>query len=293
MADAIASGVKDVVGCEVVVKRVPETLPPEVLEKMQASEAQKKLAHVPVATPLELPQYDAIIVGTPTRFGNMSQQMRAFWDSTASLWATGALVGKIGGVFVSSGTQHGGNEFTIFSVYSTLLHHGMVIAGLPYTFLEQQNNDSVHGCSPYGASTIAGGRADLKPTAIDLAGARYQGRYIAQMAHRMTLTKHLNLVFPQPPGVPAAAVAVATASATATISSPAPAISPAPPPPSAPGYAPSPNLVPYGSPAGYAPPAPSTAPPLSYYGAGAGGQTGAAAPAAPATQGGGDIYQKR
>jgi NAD(P)H dehydrogenase (quinone) len=182
MAEAVAEGARDVAGAEVELRRVPETLPEAVLTKMGALDAQKSMAHVPVATVDELATADAIIFGTPTRFGNMCAQMRQFLDATGRLWKNGALVGKVGSVFTSSGTQHGGQESTILSVHLTLLHHGMVIAGLPYTFAGQSRIDEITGGSPYGASTIAGGRGERWPSENELAAARFQGKYVAQLA---------------------------------------------------------------------------------------------------------------
>jgi NAD(P)H dehydrogenase (quinone) len=185
MAEAVADGAREVDGAEVELRRVPETLPEDVLAKMGALEAQKSMAHVPVATVDELATADAIIFGTPTRFGNMCAQMRQFLDATGRLWKNGALVGKVGSVFTSSGTQHGGQESTILSVHLTLLHHGMVIAGLPYTFAGQSRVDEITGGSPYGASTIAGGRGERWPTENELAAAQFQGKYVAQLAAKL------------------------------------------------------------------------------------------------------------
>ena len=185
MAEAIAEGVKEVEGAEVVLRRVSETLPKEVLEQMGALEAQKAFSHVPLATVDDLTSADAIIFGTPTRFGNMAAQMRQFLDATGQLWMQGALVGKIGSVFTSSATQHGGQESTILSFHTTLLHHGMVIAGLPYAFQGQMGVDEVKGGSPYGATTIAGGQGERLPSETDLAGARFQGKYVAGLAKKL------------------------------------------------------------------------------------------------------------
>ncbi|MBI4651917.1 NAD(P)H:quinone oxidoreductase, partial [Candidatus Desantisbacteria bacterium] len=156
MAEAVAEGVKEVKGAIPELRRAPETLSKELLEKMGAIESQKKFAHIPVCTVDELSQADAIIFGTPTRYGNMCGQMRQFLDATGQLWVKGALVGKAGSVFTSSATQHGGQESTILSFHITLLHHGMVIVGLPYAFQGQMRIDEITGGSPYGASTIAG-----------------------------------------------------------------------------------------------------------------------------------------
>jgi NAD(P)H dehydrogenase (quinone) len=185
MAEAVAAGAREVDGAEVELRRVPETLPEDVLAKMGALDAQKSMALVPVATVDELATADAVIFGTPTRFGNMCAQMRQFLDATGRLWKNGALVGKVGSVFTSSGTQHGGQESTILSVHLTLLHHGMVIAGLPYTFAGQSRIDEITGGSPYGASTIAGGRGERWPTENELAAARFQGKYVAQLAAKL------------------------------------------------------------------------------------------------------------
>ncbi len=185
MAEAVAEGVREVPGCEAIIKRVPETLPEEVLGLMGALEAQKGLSHIPVAAVADLVSADAIIFGTPTRFGNMCGQMRQFLDATGGLWAQGALVGKVGSVFTSSATQHGGQESTILSFHTTLLHQGMVIAGLPYAFAGQSDNAEITGCSPYGASTIAGTKGERTPTANELAGARFQGKYVANLARKL------------------------------------------------------------------------------------------------------------
>ena len=155
MAEAVAEGAKEVDGAEVKMYRVPETLSEDILKKMGALEPQKLFSHVPIATVDDLALVDAVIFGTPTRFGNMCGQMRQFLDATGGLWARGALVGKIGSVFTSSSTQHGGQESTILSFHITLLHHGMIIVGLPYAFAGQTRMDEITGGSPYGASTIA------------------------------------------------------------------------------------------------------------------------------------------
>lgn len=186
MAEAIAEGAREVPGADVVLRRVPETLPADVLAKMGAVEAQKALAHVPVCSVDELPTADAILFGTPTRFGNMCGQMRQFLDATGQLWAKGALVGKVGSVFTSTATQHGGQESTILSFHTTLLHHGMLIAGLPYAFHGQMRIDEMTGGSPYGASTIAGGKGERMPSDNELAGARFQGRHVATIAAKLS-----------------------------------------------------------------------------------------------------------
>ena len=186
MAEAVAEGAKAVAGAEVEIRRVPETLPAEVLEKMGAVEAQKAFSHVPVCTVEELAQADAVIFGTPTRFGNMCGQMRQFLDATGSLWAEGALVGKVGSVFAASATQHGGQESTILTFHVTLLHHGFVVVGLPYAFQGQMRVDEITGGSPYGASTIAGGDGSRMPSENELDAAKFQGRHVAEIAAKLT-----------------------------------------------------------------------------------------------------------
>jgi NAD(P)H dehydrogenase (quinone) len=152
---------------------------------MGALEAQKAFEHVPVATVDDLAAADAVIFGTPTRFGNMTGQMRQFLDATGGLWLKGALVGKVGSVFASSATQHGGQESTILSFHTTLLHQGMVIVGLPYAFQGQMRIDEITGGSPYGASTIAGGKGERMPSNNELAAARFQGRHVAEIAKKL------------------------------------------------------------------------------------------------------------
>jgi NAD(P)H dehydrogenase (quinone) len=186
MAQAAAEGVGQVAGATVDLRRVPETLPDTVLKKMGAVEPQKQQAGIPVCTVDELGEADAIIFGTPTRFGNMCGQMRQFLDATGKLWMAGALVGKVGSVFASSNTQHGGQESTILSFHNTLLHQGMVIVGLPYAFKGQMMMDEISGCSPYGASTIAGADGSRVPSANELAGARFQGEHVANIARKLT-----------------------------------------------------------------------------------------------------------
>jgi len=185
MAEAEAEGAREIPGTDVIMARVPETLPMDVLEKVGAREAQKKFAHIPVCTLQELAAADAVIFGTPTRFGNMCGQMRQFFDATGGIWRAGSLVGKVGSVFTSSATQHGGQESTLLSVQITLLHHGMIIAGLPYTFAGQARVDEMTGCSPYGASTFTGSDGQRWPSENELAGARFQGRYVAGIAAKM------------------------------------------------------------------------------------------------------------
>jgi NAD(P)H dehydrogenase (quinone) len=187
LAEAAAEGARSVASVEAALLRVPETLPEEVLEKMVAIEAQKQQADVPVCTVDDLGEADAFIFGTPTRFGNMCGQMRQFLDATGQLWMKGALVGKVGSVITSSNTQHGGQESTILSFHLTLLHHGMVIVGLPYSFQGQMTMDDISGCSPYGASTIAGADGSRFPSENELAGARYQGEHVAKIAKKLTM----------------------------------------------------------------------------------------------------------
>jgi len=185
MAQAVAAGANAVQGTEVIVRRVPETLNPEILQKMKALDAQKEFSHIPLCTVDELESADAILFGTPTRFGNMCGQMRQFLDATGQLWMKGAWVGKVGSVFTSSNTQHGGQETTITSFHLTLLHHGMIVVGLPYAFQGQMRTDEITGCSPYGASTIAGGKGERMPSDNELAGALFQGRHVATIASKL------------------------------------------------------------------------------------------------------------
>eukprot|EP01156_Anaeramoeba_ignava_P006664 Anaeramoba_ignava/a349220_4.p1 GENE.a349220_4~~a349220_4.p1 ORF type:complete len:208 (+),score=18.13 a349220_4:119-742(+) len=185
MAQAVVAGAKEVSSADVKLRRVVETLPDEVLEKMGAKEAQKAFEDVELVTLEDLKEADAIIFGTPTRFGVMAAQMKQFLDSTGQLWAKGELVGKLGGVFTSSATQHGGQETTIQSFHTLMLHHGMVIAGLPYAFQGQMGVEQVKGGSPYGASTIADGDGSRMPSEIELEGAKFQGKYIAEIAKKL------------------------------------------------------------------------------------------------------------
>ena len=186
LGQEVVEGAKSVEGVEADMRRVPETLSREVLEKMGAINAQEKQSHIPICTTDELAEADAIIFGTPTRFGNMCGQMRQFLDSTGQLWMSGALVGKVGSVFVSTNTQHGGQESTILSFHTTLLHQGMVIVGLPYTFKGQMSMEEITGCSPYGASTIASTDGSRMPADNELAGARFQGEHVAKIARKLT-----------------------------------------------------------------------------------------------------------
>ena len=189
MAVAVAEGARCVEGVDAELRRVPETLPQEVLEKMGAVEAQKQQDHVPVCTVDELGRADVIVYGTPPRFGNMCGQMRQFLDATGQPWMRGALTGKVGSVIKSSNTQHGGQESTILSFHTTLLHHGMAVVGLPYAFQGQMMMEEISGCSPYGASTIAGADGSRLPSDNELAGARFQGEHVATIAKKLTAQK--------------------------------------------------------------------------------------------------------
>jgi NAD(P)H dehydrogenase (quinone) len=184
MANAIADGARSVDGTEVTVKRVPELVP----EDAAKSAGIKLDQDAPVATPGELADYDAIIFGTPTRFGMMASQMRNFLDQTGGLWQQGKLVGKVGSVFASSATQHGGQESTILSFHTTLLHQGMVIVGLPYSFQGQMGLDEIKGGTPYGATTLADGDGSRQPSAVELEGARFQGAHVARTAAKLAAT---------------------------------------------------------------------------------------------------------
>ncbi|WP_313032836.1 NAD(P)H:quinone oxidoreductase [Massilia alkalitolerans] len=180
MANAVAEGAR-AAGATVTVKRVPETVPEEI-----AKNGHFKLEQdAPVATVNELPDYDAIIIGAPTRYGRMPSQMAAFLDQTGGLWARGALHGKVGGAFTSTATQHGGQETTQFSIITNLLHFGMIVVGLPYSYAPQMTLDEIVGCSPYGASTIAGGQGQRQPSELELGGARHQGELIARTANKL------------------------------------------------------------------------------------------------------------
>jgi NAD(P)H dehydrogenase (quinone) len=186
MAQAVAEGVKRVSGVTVKVCRVAETLPDEILQKMGALEFKEMMLKVPICTMEELATSDAIIFGTPTRFGNMCTQMKTFLDATGKLWQDGSLIGKLGSVFTSTATQHGGQESTILSFHITLLHHGMIVAGLPYSFQGQMQLDEISGGSPYGASTIAGTKGERMPSKIELEAAKFQGEHIAKISTKLS-----------------------------------------------------------------------------------------------------------
>ncbi|MBB3808685.1 NAD(P)H:quinone oxidoreductase [Pseudochelatococcus contaminans] len=180
LAYAVAEGAA-AEGAEAVVKRVPETVPEEIARKAHFKLDQK----APIATVEELPEYDAIIFGSPTRFGSVTSQLRSFLDQTGGLWAKGALIGKVGSVFTSTATQHGGQESTLITFLPTLLHHGFVIAGLPYSFDGQTRLDEIVGGSPYGATTIAASDGSRQPSQVDLDGAKFQGAYVAKLAAKL------------------------------------------------------------------------------------------------------------
>ncbi len=182
MAGAVAEGARAVPGVEVTVKRVPELMP----EAVARSAGVKLDQAAPLATPEELVNYDAIIFGTPTRFGNMAAQMRNFLDQTGGLWATGALIGKVGSVFAATASQHGGQETTLVSFHTTLLHQGMIVVGLPYSAPGLLGIDEVSGGTPYGATTIAGGRGERQPSVNELDLARFQGRHVAEITAALT-----------------------------------------------------------------------------------------------------------
>lgn len=181
MAEAVAEGAR-AAGAQVDIRRVPETAPEAVVK---AAHFKTDAPYPVISGPDALKEYDAIIVGTPTRFGRMASQMASFWDTAGGLWASGALHGKVGGAFTSTATQHGGNETTLFSVITNLLHFGLTIVGLDYGHGDQMKIDEVLGGSPYGATTVAGGDGSRQPSEVDLAGAHYQGRRIAEVATKL------------------------------------------------------------------------------------------------------------
>jgi len=185
MAEAVAEGAREVADTEVSLVQVPELVPDDVLEKSGAKAARAAFEHVPVAKVDQLAEADALIFGTGTRYGMMTAQMRNFLDQTGSLWMKGALVGKVGSVFASTATQHGGQETTITSFHTTLLHHGMIIVGVPYSEQRQTIMTEITGGSPYGASTIAGGDGKRMPSENELAIARFQGRHVASIASQL------------------------------------------------------------------------------------------------------------
>lgn len=182
LSQAVAEGAREVSGADVTIKRVPELMPEETARQAGAKLDQE----APIAEPTELADYDAVIFGTPTRFGNMAAQMRNFLDQTGSLWFQGRLIGKVGSVFASTGSQHGGQETTLTSFHTTLLHHGMVVVGVPYSCPELTNMDEITGGTPYGATTLAGGDGSRQPSENELAIARFQGRHVADVASRLS-----------------------------------------------------------------------------------------------------------
>jgi NAD(P)H:quinone oxidoreductase type IV len=185
MAEAVAEGARSVEGAEVSLFQVPELMPEEALEKSGARAAREAFAHVPVIVPDQLREADAIIFGTPTRFGNMAAQMRNFLDQTGPIWFQGGLIGKVGSVFASTASQHGGQETTITSFHSTLLHHGMVIVGVPYSEPGLANMAEISGGTPYGATTLAGPDGKRMPSENELNIARFQGKHVAQIAGKL------------------------------------------------------------------------------------------------------------
>ena len=187
MAQAVVKGAKQVEGSDVSLFQVAETLPAEVLEKMGATEARKTFEDVPVIEPGKLAEADAIIFGTPTRFGNMAAQMRSFFDATGGLWKNGSLVGKVGSVFASTGTQHGGQETTITSFHTTLFHHGMIVVGVPYSCKQLVEMGEITGGTPYGATTLAGSDGSRQPSENELAIAEFQGRHVAEIAKKLAV----------------------------------------------------------------------------------------------------------
>lgn len=185
MAEAVVEGARQVEGADVSLWQVPELVPEAALERTGAKQARAAFAQVPQAQPQQLAEADAIIFGTPTRFGNMAAQMRNFLDQTGGLWAKGALIGKVGSVFTSTGTQHGGQETTITSFHTTLLHLGMIIVGVPYSCQELANMNEITGGSPYGAGTLAGGDGSRRPSENELAIARFQGKHVAEITKKL------------------------------------------------------------------------------------------------------------
>jgi len=186
MAEAVAAGAREVSGAAVEVLQVPETLSDEILGKMGATEAKKAFAHVSVADPKKLGEADALIFGSGTRYGSATAQMQAFFDATGSLWTQGSLVGKVGGVFTSTASQHGGQETTLISMQTFLFHQGMVVVGVPYAEQRLLNMKEISGGTPYGASTLSDAEGQRQPSENELAIARYQGRHIAEIAAKLT-----------------------------------------------------------------------------------------------------------
>jgi NAD(P)H dehydrogenase (quinone) len=185
MAEAVAEGARQVAGAEVSVYQVAELVPDDVLAKSGAKAPRAKFAHIPVIQPAQLADADAILFGTPTRFGNMAAQMRNFLDQTGGLWMKGSLIGKVGSVFASTGTQHGGQETTITSFHTTLFHLGMIVVGVPYSCQELTNMKEITGGTPYGATTLAGSDGSRQPSANELTIARFQGQHVAEITRKL------------------------------------------------------------------------------------------------------------
>jgi NAD(P)H dehydrogenase (quinone) len=186
LAEAVAAGAREVAGAEVALYQVPELVPEDILQKSGAKQARAAFAHVPFIKPDQLAEADAILFGTPTRFGNMCSQMRNFLDQTGGLWLKGALVGKVGSVFASTASQHGGQETTITSFHTTLLHLGLIIVGVPYSEQRLVNMNEITGGTPYGATTLAGTDGKRQPSENELAIARFQGKHVAEVARKLT-----------------------------------------------------------------------------------------------------------
>ena len=186
MAEAVAEGARGVEGANVSLYQVAELVPDAALERTGAKQARQAFAHIPIADPKQLADADALIFGTPTRFGNMAAQMRNFLDQTGGLWARGALINKVGSVFTSTGTQHGGQETTVTSFHTTLFHLGMIVVGVPYSCQELTNMNEITGGSPYGAGTLAGGDGSRQPSANELAIARFQGKHVAEITRKLS-----------------------------------------------------------------------------------------------------------
>jgi NAD(P)H dehydrogenase (quinone) len=189
MAEAVAEGARSVSGAQVDVYQVAETLPQDVLAKMGAVDAKKAFAHIPMADPKKLPEADVILLGTGTRYGGATSQMRAFIDNTGALWSSGALIGKVGGGFTSTASQHGGQETTLTSLHTFFLHMGMVVAGVPYSAQELLNMSEITGGTPYGASTITGAKGERLPSENELAIARFQGKHAAELGAKLFAKK--------------------------------------------------------------------------------------------------------
>lgn len=186
MAEAVAAGAKEAPGTDVSIVQVKELLSDEILDKMHAREARRQFAHIPFADPKQLADADAIIIGAPTRYGNVTASMQNFLDATGSLWAAGKLIGKLGSAFTSTATQHGGQESTLLGLFTFFMHQGMLIVGAPYSIAEQMTLTEITGGSPYGATTIAGGKGERLPSENELTIARKQGRHVAELAAKLT-----------------------------------------------------------------------------------------------------------